>query len=108
MQEIIDANLPIISEEKQTSTVIELFRQRNQMDKVILLETLGISYSRFFRIDDFIDYYNGVLVPSTGCVSLFDLTSYDKGILLQVPDRREPGQLAQFEDQPKKIGRAHV
>ena len=101
MQEIIDDNLPIISEEKQTSTVIEMFRQRHQMDKVILLETLGISYSRFFRIGDFIDYYNGVLVPSTGCVSLFNLTSYDKGILLQVPDRREPGQLAQFEDQPK-------
>ena len=78
-----------------------MFRERGQMDKVILLETLGISYARFFRIGDFIDYYNGVLVPSTGYVPMFNLIPYDKGILLQVPDRRVPDRIADFEDQPK-------
>ena len=98
MQQIIAQNLPIISEEKQTPTVVEMFRERGQMDKVILLETLGISYARFFRIGDFIDYYNGVLVPSTGYVPMFNLIPYDKGILLQVPDRRVPDRIADFED----------
>ncbi len=101
MQEIIAADMPIISEEKQTPTVIEMFRERGEMDKVILLETLGISYARFVRIDDFVDYYNGVLVPSTGYVPLFDLQSYGNGILLRVPDRRAPHKLADYEDQSK-------
>ena len=76
MREIIDADLPIVSEERQTPAVIEMFRQRGEMDKVILLETLGIPYARFVRIGDFVDYYNGVLVPSTGYVQLFDLEPY--------------------------------
>lgn len=101
MQEIVEEDLPIVSEEKQTPTVIELFRQRGQMDKVILLETLGVPYARFVHIGDFIDYYNGVLVPSTGYIRLFDLESYDNGILLRVPDRRHPDRLAEYEDQSK-------
>ncbi len=101
MQEIVAADLPIICEEQQTAQVVKLFRERNQMDKVVLLETLGIAYARFFRIGDFIDYYNGVLVPSTGHISLFDLESYSNGILLRVPDRNNPSQLAPYEDQSK-------
>ncbi|MCB9071400.1 MAG: nucleoside kinase [Prevotellaceae bacterium] len=101
MQEIIAADMPIVSEEKQTPTVIEMFRERGEMDKVILLETLGISYARFVRIGDFVDYYNGVLVPSTSYVPLFDLQSYSNGILLRVPDRHAPDKLAEYEDQSK-------
>ncbi len=101
MREIIDADLPIVSEERQTPAVIEMFRQRGEMDKVILLETLGIPYARFVRIGDFVDYYNGVLVPSTGYVQLFDLEPYQNGILLRVPDRRQPDRLAEYEDQSK-------
>lgn len=101
MREIIDADLPIVSEERQTPAVIEMFRQRGEMDKVILLETLGIPYARFVRIGDFVDYYNGVLVPSTGYVQLFDLEPYKNGILLRVPDRRQPDRLAEYEDQSK-------
>src|SRR5574344_744554 len=101
MQEIVAEDLPIMCKEQQTSQVVDLFRKRNQMDKVILLETLGISYARFFKIGDFIDYYNGILAPSTGYVSLFDLESYSNGILLRVPDRNNPAQLAPYEDQSK-------
>ncbi len=99
MLEIIDADMPIVSEEKQTPMVAEMFRRRGQMDKVILLETLGIQYARFVRIGDFVDYYNGVLTPSTGYIRLFDLEPYKNGILLRVPDRAKPDVLAEYEDQ---------
>lgn len=101
MREIVAEDLPIISEEKQTPTVIEMFRKRGEMDKVILLETLGVPYARYVHIGDFADYYNGVLVPSTGYIDLFDLEPYRNGILLRVPDRRQPDRLAEYEDQSK-------
>ncbi len=104
MQEIVAADLPIESEEQQTPAVIDMFRRRGMTDKVILLETLGVPYSRFFRIGDYIDYYNGVLVPSTGYVPLFDLQPYAKGFLLHIPDRKNPDQIAEFCDQPKLFG----
>lgn len=101
MQEIIDADQTIVCEEQQTPTVIEMFRKRGMIDKVILLETLGVPYARFFRIGDYIDYYNGVLVPSTGYVPMFDLQSYNNGFVLRVVDRHTPDHIAKFEDQPK-------
>lgn len=101
MQEIIAADLPIISEEQQTPAVIEMFRHRGMTDKVILLETLGVPYARFFRIGDYIDHYNGVLVPSTSYVPLFDLQSYNNGIILTIADTNNPEQVAVFKNQPK-------
>ena len=101
MQNLIASDKPIISEEKQTPAVIEMFRKKGMMDKVILLETLGVPYSRFFRIDDFIDYYNSILVPSTGYLSLFDIVPYRHGMVLLIPDKTQPSQITKFIDQPK-------
>ena len=71
---IISQGKRIVCEEKQTKEVEELFVQHvHQQDKIALFETLGNPYFRFFRIDDFIDYYNGVLLPSTDYLSLYDL-----------------------------------
>ncbi|MBB3186505.1 nucleoside kinase [Microbacter margulisiae] len=100
MKEIISQNLPVICEEKQTTEVIELFRQRGQMDKVVLLETLGFLYSRYFRIGDFVDYYSSVLLPTTGELTLFDLEKYEEGFLLRIPNRTNPLVLEEYVDQP--------
>lgn len=101
MNKIISEDKPIVSEEKQTPAVIEMFRNKGMMDKVILLETLGVPYSRFFRIDDFIDYYNSVLVPSTGYISLFDVIPYKNGMVLLIPDRKNPSRITSFVEQSK-------
>ena len=71
--------------------VKDLFsKQKNQKDKLSLFETLGNPYCRFFRIDDYIDYYNGVLLPSTDYLGLYDLVPYYEGMLLCVPNRENP------------------
>jgi uridine kinase len=100
MHAIIAANLPIICEEKPTDQVIELFRKKGQKDKVVLLETLGFLYSRYFRIGDFVDYYSSVLLPSTGHLSIFELTPYAEGFLLRIPNRENPLELEEYVDQP--------
>ena len=100
MHAIIAANLPIICEEKPTDHVIELFRKKGQKDKVVLLETLGFLYSRYFRIGDFVDYYSSVLLPSTGHLSIFELTPYAEGFLLRIPNRENPLELEEYVDQP--------
>ena len=99
---IISQGKKIISEEKQTSVVKELFlTQSHQRENIALFETLGNPYSRFFRIDDFIDYYNGVLLPSTDFLSLFDLIPYYDGILLRIPNRDNPNELEEVVFLPK-------
>ena len=99
---IISEGKRIVCEEKQTKVVKELFvKKANQKDKTALFETLGNPYFRFFRIDDFIDYYNGVLLPSTDYLGIFDLIQYYDGLLLQIPSRDNPVELEEVILFPK-------
>lgn len=102
VNKIVDANSKIYCEEKQTKVVNEMFAERkHHSDKISLLETLGTPYCRFYRIDDYIDYYNGVLLPSTNYLGLYDLVPYYDGMLLCVPNRDNPEVIEKIEFQPK-------
>jgi uridine kinase len=99
---IISQEKRIYTEEKQTKEVKDLFaNQVLQKDKIALFETLGNPYCRFFRIDDFIDYYNGVLLPSTNYLGIFDLIPYFDGFLMIIPNRENPVKLEETVFQPK-------
>ena len=100
VDEIIAQKRPIHTEEKQTTEVKKLFTAANQEDKRALFDTIGSPYLRYFRIDDFIDYYVSVLMPSTDYVYLYDLLPYYDGILLRVPNRENPFVLEEVVPQP--------
>ena len=102
MNLIISLGKNIICEEKQTRVVRDLFENKaKQSDKSALFETLGNPYFRYFRIDDYIDYYSGVLLPSTDYLSIFDLMPYYDGLLLRTPNRENPVELEGVEYLPK-------
>lgn len=103
MLQIIQEDRDIICEEKQTKEVIKLFRSRTD-GETTLFETLGNPYCRYFRMGDFVDYYNGVLMPSTGYLSVFDLIPYYDGMLLQIPNRVNPIKIEDRIAQDKMFG----
>lgn len=103
MQTIIDENRPVITEERQTKEVIRLFGERND-GETTLFETLGNPYCRYYRIGDYIDYYTGALMPSTGYINLFDIELYHDNILLRIPSRKDPNCLAERCVQDKRFG----
>jgi uridine kinase len=100
--ELIRDAKKIISIEMQTSEVRKLFMNApNHEDKQALFETLNTPYCRYFKLDDYIDYYNGVLLPSTDYLHVFDIISYYDGILLRVPNRDNPVELDKMVQMPK-------
>ena len=103
MQQIIAEDRPIITEEKQTKEVIRLFGERKD-GETTLFETLGNPYCRYYRMGDYIDYYTGALMPSTGYIHLFDVEQYHGNILLRIPCRRNPNQLEERCVQDKRFG----
>ena len=103
MQQIIAEDRPIITEEKQTKEVIRLFGDRKD-GETTLFETLGNPYCRYYRMGDYIDYYTGALMPSTGYIHLFDLEMYHGNILLRIPCRNNPNQLEDCCVQDKRFG----
>ncbi|MDU1889909.1 MAG: nucleoside kinase [Dysgonomonas sp.] len=93
MQEYIDADLPFEGVEEETEKVVNMFRERGYEDKALLLETSGDLYSKYYRMNGAVDYFYGCLVPSTGYINLFGLEIYNDGLLLRVPNRRNPIEL---------------
>jgi len=100
MWQIVQEDRPIITEEKQTKEVIRLFGERKE-GEVTLFETLGNPYCRYFRMGDYIDYYTGVLMPSTGYINIFDVIPYHEDMLLRIPCRNDPVRLEDICNQDK-------
>ena len=102
MLNIIAEKKKIVAEEKQVKVARSIFAEQHKGDeKLSLFETINTPYMRYFRIDDYVDYYNGVLLPSTDHVKLFDLLPYYEGLLLRIPDRETPDRLEEFKVMPK-------
>lgn len=102
MLRIIASDKAIISEEKQVKEVKKIFvEQVGSVKELSLFETINTPYMRYFRIDDHVDYYNGVLLPSTKLLTLFDLFPYYDGLFLRIPNRETPDRLEDFQVMPK-------
>lgn len=104
MREIVDADMPFNRREAVTEDAIAIFRKQGFTDKVRLLETSGQPYCDYYVLDGTVDYYYGPLVPSTGYLTVFGLEKYHSGLLLRIPNRKDPSQLNEIEPMPKTFG----
>ncbi|WP_417129571.1 nucleoside kinase [Phocaeicola sp.] len=103
MQEIIAANIPYTRTESHTEEVVRLFEKRGMLDKSRLLDTYGQLYSYYYQLGDTVDCYYSSLVPSTGYIRLFDIVKYYDGLLLQIPNRKNPTKLEEVVKQEKML-----
>lgn len=101
MQEIIDAKLPITRYQVPTEDAIRMFEEKGDEAKVKLLKSIGTIYTTYYKIDDYVDYYYGSLLTNTSKLYLFGLEKYFDGLLLRIPDLRNPGVLPEMTRQEK-------
>ena len=101
MKELVAADLPFRRHEVQVAEAIRIFKKLGYEDKVKLLRTCGDVYITYYSLQDTADYFYDALVPSTGLLKVWELVPYRGGMLLRVPDRHAPGELAPFLEQPK-------
>ena len=101
MQEIIDARMPITRHEVPTEDAIRMFDQKGDEAKARLLRSAGSLYTTYYQIDDYVDYYYGSLLTNTSQIYLFGLERYFDGLLLRIPDLKNPGVLPEMTRQDK-------
>ena len=101
MCEIINADLPFHLKTVRTVDAAVLFRERGMNDKARLIETTGMSYTSYYELDGYINFFYGCLTPSTGYINLFDIVPYADGVLLRIPKRSNPLELEPVIPQDK-------
>ncbi|MBR5568854.1 MAG: nucleoside kinase [Bacteroidales bacterium] len=101
MKEIVEADMPFRRHEVRLEEAIQLFSEMGYEDKVRLLKTSADVYVNYYTLEDTADYYYEALLSSTGYLKVWDLSLYRGGMLLRVPNRHKPEELAPFTEQPK-------
>jgi uridine kinase len=101
MRELAAQNISFDPLEDETEHVVNLFREQGFDDKALLLETSCPLYSKYYRLEDYEDYFYGTLVPYSSYITLFDIVPFYDGFLLRIPNRENPVELEPVIDQTK-------
>lgn len=101
MQQIVLAKTPFRRHEVHTEEAVEMFRALGCDDKVKLLSTSGKMYVSYYTLDGTPDIYYDALLPSVEHLKVWNIQEYRGGIMMRIPDRHNPKELAPFCDQPK-------
>jgi len=101
MQEIVAADAPIVRMRVPLEEAKQYFEERGDIDKVRLLNSRAKDYLVLYELRGIRDYFYGYMVPSTGYLTLFDLTHDGEGFILHYPRHREPNRLQPISALPK-------
>ena len=101
MRELIAADLPFTKEMIARDEATAMFQANGQAEKARLLSTIGRFHYNVYWLDGVADTFYGPLTTSTGCLTIFDLTGFNDGFLLQYPMDGDPGRVLPMKRQSK-------
>lgn len=101
MHVLVEKDLPTGKRSIDTEDAISIFEDYGMHDKKELFEYRRVSKVNIYTLDGFEDYYYGYMPASTGILKYFSLQLYDKGFVINMPNRKTPDVLGGFKPQPK-------
>lgn len=100
MNEIIAADMPIVKEHMTKEGARKLAKKQKLVEAIKLLDSItNIDDIEIYSLDDEIQIFYSLLVPSTGYISLFEINIYRNGLILRYPHPNNPGEIAPYEEQ---------
>ncbi len=90
MQEIVDANIPIVKKKMSNDEAVAIFQANRQFGKANLIKSLGCFFVSVYFIGDYADTFYGPMVHTTGQIKKFNLIKYNKGFCVQFPANIPP------------------
>jgi len=101
MRELVAADAPITKRPMSVAEAIELFRTRGEDERVRLMAHREKETVVLHTLAGRQEYFQGYMVPSTGCLRHFALHAFPPGFLLQFPHQSRPTEIAPFVPYPK-------
>ncbi len=93
MRDLVEADLPYIKKSYPIGDAIEIFRQQGMKEKEKLFRYRRSSYVNVYCLDGYYDYYYGYMLPRTGYVKHFQVSAYEDGMMLLLPEAQAPDKL---------------
>ncbi len=90
MLELSAQKMPMMKRSYALDDAMALFREKGMQDKEKLFRYRRSSFVNLYEMDGYFDYYYGYMLPNAGYVKHFDLVPYKNGMLLMLPERKNP------------------
>lgn len=101
MKHLVADDLPFHKRTVGTDEAARLFHEVGMYEKEKLFRYRLVSNTNLYELDGFYDYYYGYMPKSTGVLPVFDLSAYEDGFLLLLPQRKAPNVLPEFSPRKK-------
>lgn len=99
MEAIVAADIPITKHEFTREEALDICKAHSlPVKERLLAKNEDIGRAKFYGIDDYMNFFYGLMAPSTGYVEYFELRKYADGILLRFPYPTEPDRLPEYID----------
>ncbi len=97
MHRMVEEALPITKRSIGTDEAVALFRKHGMSDKEKLFGYRRVSKVNIYSMNEFEDYFYGYMVPDASYLKWFELYLYDEGMILQMPEAKEPMTVPPFK-----------
>lgn len=101
MEALVEAGEPFDLYVLPKAEAINLFETHGMDDKRELLSYSEEPTVSVYRFGWLMDYFYGYMVPDAGYLTLFDLKLQGRGVVIRLPDTKEPDRLPAFIEQKK-------
>lgn len=100
MHEIVVKNLPLERIELTKEEAEDFFIQSGRGGKIALLEENPyMKKIPFYSLDGYMDFFYGLMAPSTEYIKYFQLMKYRRGVLLRFPHPSNPNVIPEYVDE---------
>ncbi|ADQ46945.1 AAA ATPase [Caldicellulosiruptor kronotskyensis 2002] len=107
MKWIVDQDFQFRREKVSKDDAVKLFEEKGFYDKARTIKFSENDYVYIYYCGDYVDYFYGHLVPSTGYLKIFNLIQYHDGMVLLYPDKSDPFKLQEFVENKKLFAVYH-
>ena len=101
MREIIEEDVPFEKTSVPVEEAKKIFTDLGMEAKTNLLNFRKNPNINIYKCGWLKDYFYGYMAPSTGFLKLFSLKYYMPGVIIQYPEKSNPNEIPEFEEQSK-------
>ncbi|WP_303858237.1 nucleoside kinase [Aminicella lysinilytica] len=100
MRELVKADIPFVKEIVSREEGLDIIRREGWPANLRLIErSKRIQKVIFYSLEDYKDYFYGLMVPSTGYVQDFQVVKYKRGMIVRFPLPASPDGMPGYIEQ---------
>lgn len=103
MLKIINDNVRIVETRVSKIEAMNIFKKEGSLEDFNTVKYLSKEFIPIYCLNNYMRYFAGPLLPSTGFIKIFHIKELDNGFLIILPSSEDPFKLSKIEKRTKLL-----